>query len=157
MLWHFYAQTFYHSLMRKLKSGYTQLQINSRRKSLVLLNCSLNNDFRNCLLALGLTKCIKPQIKIFTYSYNSYLHSYSYKQYCYRLKFQKQSYICYEDIHVFYFWGRFLHNLQYSQRYFLQFYPILSCVNLILSCVYAVLSCVYPILSFVNPIMFFRL
>ena len=48
-------------------------------------------------------------------------------------------------------------HVQYPQRYFLQFYPILSCVNLILSCVYAVLSCVYPILSFVNPIMFFRL
>ena len=47
--------------------------------------------------------------------------------------------------------------VQYPQRYFLQFYAILSCVNLILSCVYAVLSCVYPILSFVNPIMFFRL
>ena len=44
-------------------------------------------------------------------------------------------------------------NVQYPQRYFLQVYPFLSCVNLILSCVYAVLSCVYPILSFVNPIM----
>ena len=30
--------------------------------------------------------------------------------------------------------------IQYPQRYFLQIYPILSCVNLILSCVYAVLS-----------------
>ena len=48
-------------------------------------------------------------------------------------------------------------KVQYPQRYFLQVYPIISCVNLILSCVYAVLSCVYPSLSFVNPIMFFRL
>ena len=48
-------------------------------------------------------------------------------------------------------------HVQYPQRYFLQVYPILSCVNLILSCMYAVLSCVYPILSFVNPIMFLRL
>ena len=39
--------------------------------------------------------------------------------------------------------------VQYPQRYFLQFYPILSYV-------YAVPLCVYPILSFVNPVFPFK-
>lgn len=42
--------------------------------------------------------------------------------------------------------------IQHRQRYLIQPYPIVSCINTIISCMYTVLSCINPILSCINSI-----